>query len=86
MKEIEINGRKIEAVSTVDAVGLFCPMPIVHLKLELEDLESNQVVEVLADDPGFEEDLINWCKETKNILLAVTKNDEGISVAYVEKA
>jgi TusA-related sulfurtransferase len=86
MKEVELNDRKVAVASTVDAVGLFCPMPIAHLKLELEELASNQVVEVLADDSGFGEDVVHWCKETENKLLSLTKNDEDIFVAYVEKA
>ncbi|UCB50714.1 MAG: sulfurtransferase TusA family protein [Deltaproteobacteria bacterium] len=86
MKEVEIDERKIEVASTVDAVGLFCPMPIAHLQLELESLNSNQVVEVLADDSGFGQDVVHWCKETQNKLLSLTKNEEDIFVAYVEKA
>jgi len=85
-KEVEINGKKINVASMIDVVGLFCPMPIVHLKLELERLNSNQVAEVLADDPGFENDIITWCKETNNELLLLTKNEEDIFVAYVKKA
>lgn len=86
MKKVQIDEQKIAVVSTVDAVGLFCPMPIAHLQLELEGLESNQVVEVLADDSGFGDDVVHWCKETSNKLLSLTKNEEEIFVAYVEKA
>ena len=85
MKEVEIEELKIQVASTVDAVGLFCPMPIAHLQLELEGLNSNQVVEVLADDSGFGDDVVHWCKETQNKLLSLTKNEEDIFVAYVEK-
>lgn len=85
MKEININGEKIKTVSTVDAVGLFCPIPVVKLKLEIEKVELNQVVELLADDPGVLEDLPAWCKETNNKLLSLKKNNEDIFVAYVEK-
>jgi TusA-related sulfurtransferase len=86
MKEVEIEDQKIAVASTLDAVGLFCPMPIAHLQLELEGLDSNQVVEVLADDSGFGEDVVHWCKETQNKLLSLTKNEEDIFVAYVKKA
>ncbi len=86
MKEVEIEERKVKVASTLDAVGLFCPMPIAHLQLELEGLDTNQVVEVLADDSGFGEDVVHWCKETQNKLLSLTKNEEDIFVAYVEKA
>lgn len=85
MKEIEINGDKFKVISTVDAVGLFCPMPVVKLKLELEKIGLNQVVELLADDPGVLEDLPAWCKETNNKLLSINKNKEGIFIAYVMK-
>ncbi len=86
MKEVEIEDQKVAVASTVDAVGLFCPMPIAHLQLELESLNSNQVVEVLADDSGFGQDVVHWCKETQNKLLSLSKNEEDIFVAYVEKA
>lgn len=85
MKEIEINGKKIKVISSVDAVGLFCPIPIVKLKQEFEVISSKDVVEMLADDPGILEDLPAWCKETNNKLLSIEKNQEDIFTIYVEK-
>lgn len=85
MKEVEIDGKTFKVASTVDAVGLFCPMPVVKLKIEIEKVELNQVVELLADDEGVLEDLPAWCRETNNKLLSINKNLEGIFVAYVEK-
>ena len=85
MKELDINGEKIQVASTVDAVGLFCPMPVVKLRLEIEKIGKNQVIELLADDPGILEDLPVWCKETNNKLLSIEKNKEGIFSAYVRK-
>ena len=86
MKEVDINGRKIRVTSNIDAVGLFCPIPIVRLKIELDKMDSNQVVEVLADDPGFENDVISWCNRTHNKLLSLAKEEEDIFIAYIEKA
>jgi TusA-related sulfurtransferase len=86
MKQTEVDGKKIEIASTVDAVGLFCPVPIVKLKLEIDKLDSKQVVEVLADDPGFEKDVIAWCRETENRLLSLTKDQEEVFAGYIEKA
>lgn len=85
MKEIEISGQPIKVVSTVEATGLFCPLPVVKLKLELEKVEPNQVVELLADDPGIVEDLSAWCEGTNNKLLSIKQNEKGIFVAYIEK-
>ncbi|NIO04695.1 MAG: hypothetical protein GTN74_08780 [Proteobacteria bacterium] len=85
MKKVELDGKKIHVASTVDAVGLFCPLPIVKLKLEIEKLNSNEIVELLADDPGVEEDLMAWCRETRHRLLSLRKNEDDIFVGYVEK-
>ncbi len=85
MKEVKIDGRKINIASIVDAVGLFCPMPVVKLKLEMESVETNQVVELLADDPGVMDDLPSWCKETGNRLISLGRNKDNIFIAYVEK-
>lgn len=85
MKEVEIEGRKIVVDGTVDAIGLFCPIPVVKLKLEMEKLEPNKIVELLADDAGIMEDLPVWCRETGNSLLSLKKNEEGVFIAYVKK-
>jgi TusA-related sulfurtransferase len=86
MKEVRINGRKIRVTSSIDAVGLFCPAPIVRLKIELDKMNSNQVVEVLADDPGFKNDIVVWCNRTHNELLLLTKNEDDVFIAFIEKA
>lgn len=70
-------------VSTVDAVGLFCPMPVVRLRLEMENRKMGEVVELLADDPGVEDDLPVWCRETGHHLMSIQRNEEGIFVARV---
>ena len=80
---MELN--RVEIATIVDAVGLFCPMPVVRLKREMERIEFNKVVELLADDPGVLEDIPAWCNETGNRLLSMQKNEEGIFVAYVKK-
>ena len=85
MEDRQIGERKITIATSIDAVGLYCPMPIVLLKKELDRVNSNQIVEVLADDSGFHNDLHSWCKLTNNKVLSVTKNDEDIFIAYVKK-
>ena len=41
----------------LDAKGLACPMPIVKTKKAIEDLETGQILEVLATDKGAKNDL-----------------------------
>ena len=75
----------LEVASTVDAVGLFCPLPVVKLKLEIENIKPNEIVELLADDPGVNEDLAVWCRETGQKLISIGKNSEDIITAYIKK-
>ena len=69
---------------TLDCVGLFCPMPIVKTKFELENMNVGDVLEIVADDPGFLKDLPVWCQMTGNQLMEIKK--EGFLLkGYVKK-
>ena len=81
----EVGGENITIAASIDAVGLYCPMPIILLKKELDNVKSNQVIEILADDSSFHNDLISWCKLTNHKVLSVTKDEEDIFFAYVRK-
>jgi len=85
MENREIGGNKVTIATSIDAVGLYCPMPIILLKTKLGKVSSNQVVEILADDNSFHNDLLSWCKLTDNTVLSVTRNEEDIFIAYVKK-
>jgi TusA-related sulfurtransferase len=76
--------KKLKISLSMDAVGLYCPMPIVKLKLGLEEVRTDEIVELLADDPGVEEDLVQWCYATGNTLLSVGK-EKDIFTAYIKK-
>lgn len=69
---------------TLDCIGLFCPMPIIKTNLELKTMKPGQVLEILADDPGFEKDLPAWCKMTGEMFLGMEKEGD-ILKGYVKK-
>jgi len=85
MKEIKINNKKIKVTLSVNTTGLYCPMPIVNLKLGLEEVNIDDVVELISDDPGIKEDLPYWCNTTGNTLLSLKRNKDGIFTGYVKK-
>ena len=85
MQEREIGGEKVMVTTSIDAVGLYCPMPIILLKKEIGIVKSNQVVEIMADDSSFENDLSAWCKLTDNKVLSIAKNEADIFIALIEK-
>ena len=69
---------------TLDCTGLFCPMPVVKTRLELETMKSGEVLEITADDPGFEKDLPAWCKMSGEKFLEI-KKEGSIIRGYVMK-
>ncbi len=49
---------------TLDLKGLSCPLPIVKTAQVMKELESGELVEALATDPGSVSDLTAWCRST----------------------
>jgi TusA-related sulfurtransferase len=75
----------MKADVTVDCVGLYCPMPIVHTAKKVKEMQSGQVLEVIADDEGIKQDMPNWAKMTGNEYLGMEESDGKIHV-FVRKA
>jgi TusA-related sulfurtransferase len=53
----------------LDARGLTCPLPILKAKKALSDMQSGQVLRVLATDPGSVRDFQAFARQTGNDLL-----------------
>jgi len=70
--------------STLDAKGLACPLPVVKARLEIEKLDSGEVLEVLATDPGSVSDFDNWTKMSGHELVASSEND-GVYAYLIKK-
>lgn len=75
----------MKADSTLDCIGLYCPMPIANAAKKLKELEVGQVLEVLADDEGIKEDMPAWCRTTGNELLGI-EEEAGQYKVYVKKS
>jgi len=59
----------------LDASGLNCPMPILRAKKALKELESGEVLRVIATDPGSVKDFEAFAKQTGNELLESNEED-----------
>jgi TusA-related sulfurtransferase len=68
---------------TVDCVGLYCPEPIFKTRQALDNMKAGEVLEVLADDPGSEEDIPRLIKRLGHELLEVSK--EGGEIRFLIK-
>jgi len=69
---------------TLDARGLKCPMPVVKTKQAIDTIEIDEVLEVLATDPGSMADITAWCKSTGNELLNMEKG-EGVFKFHIRR-
>jgi tRNA 2-thiouridine synthesizing protein A len=69
-----------EFTKELDASGLNCPMPILRAKKALKELNSGEVLKVIATDPGSVKDFEAFAKQTGNELLEST--EEGASFIY----
>ena len=47
-----------------DVTGTYCPVPIVEMSGKIKEMETGQILELIADDPGSLEDVPAWCKST----------------------
>ena len=55
---------------TLDARNLNCPLPILRTKKAIAGLQTGEVLEVLATDPGSVKDLDAFCKQTGHEMLS----------------
>jgi tRNA 2-thiouridine synthesizing protein A len=63
----------MEFQKDLDARGLNCPLPILKAKKALAELESGQVLRIIATDPGSVRDFQAFAKQTGNALLSHTQ-------------
>ena len=61
---------QIQVHKEVDARGLNCPLPILRAKKALNELQSGQVLKIVATDPGSVKDFQAFSKQTGNDLLS----------------
>jgi tRNA 2-thiouridine synthesizing protein A len=62
-------------VTTLDARGLKCPMPIVKTAQAIKTVASGDLLEVLTTDPGAVADFAAWSRTTGNTLVEQTVAD-----------
>ena len=70
--------------ASLDAAGLYCPLPIVKTSKAIKGIEVGQVLEIIADDEGIKEDMPAWCHTTGHEFLGMEEEDEEIRL-YVRR-
>jgi TusA-related sulfurtransferase len=65
----ELKGHAMDAQKEVDARGMNCPLPILKAKKALADMNSGELLKVIATDPGSMRDFRAFARQTGNELV-----------------
>ncbi|OIB58057.1 sulfurtransferase TusA family protein [Natrialba sp. SSL1] len=74
-----------DATETLDVKGQSCPMPIVKTKQAIDDLESGDLLEVVATDSGSMSDIQGWAAGTSGVELLDQVEGDDLYTHYVKK-
>ncbi len=69
---------------SLDCSGLVCPMPIVKTKKTIQNMNSGEVLEIIATDKGSVNDFKAWCESTGNEYLNLEIKEEKF-YHYIKK-
>ncbi|MDP6415530.1 MAG: sulfurtransferase TusA family protein [Gammaproteobacteria bacterium] len=67
----------INADIELDLSGLQCPMPLLKAKLALNNMQSQQILKVVATDPGSEKDFHLFVEQSNHQILGFQKNEQA---------
>ena len=67
---------EIKADKEMDLKGLNCPMPIIKVGQEIQNIEVGQIIHAVSTDPGSLSDFPAWAQSTGNEIVK-TEQKEG---------
>lgn len=72
-KSLVMSGQQFDV--ELDARQLSCPLPILRCKKSLSQMDSGQVLRILATDKDAPKDFEVFCRQTGNELLSSNEQD-----------
>jgi TusA-related sulfurtransferase len=63
----------------LDCLGMLCPVPIIKTGRAIRRVDVGDVLTVLADDPGAELDLQDWCAANRHEFLGVDTDGDVLT-------
>jgi TusA-related sulfurtransferase len=70
---------------TLDMCGTSCPAPLLGAKRIVDDLRPGEVLLLLSDCPGTQDDLFAWTKYTDNKLVRTERRPDGSHAYYLRR-
>jgi tRNA 2-thiouridine synthesizing protein A len=75
----------IKEDQVLDCTGMLCPMPIVKTTKAMKELQSGQILKMIATDAGSPPDIEAWSRQTGNELLRSTAENNKF-VFFLKKS
>ncbi len=63
----------VKANRKLDCLGLYCPEPVFRTRMELDEMQIGETLEVLTDDPAAESDITSLIKHLEQEILSISK-------------
>jgi tRNA 2-thiouridine synthesizing protein A len=70
----------VKADKTLDCLGLYCPEPVFRTRLELDEMQVGETLEVTADDPAAESDINSLIKHLGQEIVSSAKEGNTIRI------
>jgi TusA-related sulfurtransferase len=70
---------------TLDMCGTSCPAPLLGAKKIVDDLRPGEVLLLLSDCPGTQDDLFAWSRYTDNKIARTERRADGSSAYYIRR-
>lgn len=80
-----MSTHEIQANMVLDMKGLTCPAPLLGAKRLVDDLQTGQILLLISDCKGTQDDLYAWAKQTGNQILKSAQMPEGSTGYYIQK-
>ena len=74
----------IEFDLEVDASGLNCPLPLLRLKKALTEVQSGNVIKIIATDPAAHLDIGVYVDQTGHQILELTR-EANVQMFFIRK-
>ncbi len=69
----------------VNAEGLNCPLPLLRLKKAITEVQSGEIVKIIATDPAAHLDIGVYVEQAGHELLSLTR-EAHLQIFYIKKA
>jgi TusA-related sulfurtransferase len=70
---------------TLDMRGTSCPAPLLGAKKLVDDMKTGEVLMLLSDCPGTQDDLFSWVKYTDNHIARTERLPDGSHAYYIQR-